>query len=66
LTTFQDESDGALDPENKQNYFSLLRESFKLGRRYYTFSITQSPEIWEQVPQRIHLKPEQSLIELVY
>ena len=66
LTTFQDESDGALDPENKQNYFSLLRESFKLGRRYYTFIITQSPDIWEQVAQRIHLKPEQSSIELVY
>lgn len=66
LTTFQDESDGALDPDNKQNYFSLLRQSFRVGRRYYTFIITQSPDIWEQVAQRIHLKPEQSSIELVY
>ncbi len=64
-TTFQDESDGPLDPDNKQNYFSLLRESFRLGRRFFTFIITQSPDIWEQIEQRIHLKPGVGL-ELIY
>ena len=64
-TTFQDESDGPLDPDNKQNYFSLLRESFRLGRRFFTFIITQSPEIWEQIEQRIYLKPGVG-VELVY
>ena len=64
-TTFQDESDGPLDPDNKQNYFSLLRESFRLGRRFFTFIITQSPEIWEQIEQRIHLNPGVG-VELVY
>ncbi|MDP2884546.1 MAG: SMC family ATPase [Ignavibacteria bacterium] len=64
-TTFQDESDGPLDPDNKQNYFSLLRESFRLGRRFFTFIITQSPEIWEQIEQRIYLKPGIGA-ELVY
>ncbi len=65
LTTFQDESDGALDPENKQNYLRMLQESFRLGRRAFTFVITQSPEIWQQVEQRIHLSRESSM-ELVY
>jgi exonuclease SbcC len=64
-TTFQDESDGALDPDNKQNYFSLLRESFRLGRRFFTFIITQSPEIWEQIEQRICLTPGVG-VEVVY
>lgn len=65
LTAFQDESDGALDPDNKQNYLQMLRESFRLGRRHFTFVITQSPDIWQQVEQRIHLSRESS-IQLIY
>jgi len=65
LTTYQDESDGALDPNNKQNYLTMVHESFVLGRRYFTFIITQTPEIWQQVDQRIHLSAEEKL-ECVY
>lgn len=65
LTTFQDESDGALDPDNKQNFLRMLQESFRLGRRHFTFIITQSLEIWEQVEQRIHLSRKSGL-ELIY
>jgi exonuclease SbcC len=65
LTTFQDESDGALDPENRWNYFALLRESFRIGRRHFTFVITQSPDVWSEIEQRIHLEPGVG-INLVY
>lgn len=66
LTSFQDESDGPLDPENKQNFLAMLQASFKLGRRYYTFLITQTPELWQQVDQRIELDPKRSIITQVY
>ena len=62
-STFQDEFDGPLDPGNKQNYLAMLRESFRLGRRYYAFIVTQTPEIWQQVEQRIHLDPVRSEIQ---
>ncbi|MCX6141703.1 MAG: SMC family ATPase [Ignavibacteriales bacterium] len=64
-STFQDEADGPLDPENKQNYLAMLRESFKLGRRTYAFIVTQTPDIWQQVDQRIHLDPTRSEIQYV-
>ena len=64
-STFQDEADGPLDPENKQNYLAMLRESFRLGRRHYAFIVTQTPDIWQQVDQRIHLDPARSEIQYV-
>ncbi|MDP2883710.1 MAG: hypothetical protein Q8P51_01650 [Ignavibacteria bacterium] len=64
-STFQDEADGPLDPENKQNYLAMLRESFKLGRRHYAFIVTQTPDIWQQVDQRIHLDPARSEVQYV-
>lgn len=66
LTNYADESDGALDPENKENFLAMLRESFKLGRRHFTFLITQTPEIWSQVQQRLMLVPAESRVEPVY
>ena len=63
--TFQDEADGPLDPENKQNYLAMLRESFKLGRRCYGFIVSQTPDIWQQVDQRIHLDPARSQVQYV-
>ena len=65
-STFQDEADGPLDPDNKQNYLAMLRESFRLGRRAYAFIVTQTPDIWQQVDQRIHLDPEHSQLQCVY
>ena len=65
LTSYADERDGALDPENKQHFLDMLRESFKLGRRHFTFVISQTPEIYEQIQQRLHLVPEKSAIEFV-
>ena len=65
LTTYQDESDGALDPNNKQNFLTMVHESFVLGQRYFTFIITQTPEIWQQVGQRIHLSADEKL-ECIY
>jgi exonuclease SbcC len=66
LSSFQDEADGALDPENRERYLAMLKESFQLGRRYYAFVVTQSSEIWQQIEQHICLVPERSAIELVY
>lgn len=66
LTSYADESDGALDPDNKQHFLDMLRESFKLGRRHFTFLITQTPEIWQQIQQRVHLVPADGRLELVY
>jgi len=66
LTSYADEADGALDPDNKQHFVDMLRESFKLGRRYFTFLITQTPEIWQQIQQRVHLQPAEGKLELVY
>jgi exonuclease SbcC len=66
LTSYADESDGALDPDNKQNFLDMLRESFKLGRRYFTLVITQTPEIWQQIQQRIHLVPAEGKLEFIY
>ena len=53
LTTFADESDGALDPEKKQAFLDMMRESFRMGNRHYGLIITQTPDIWGQVQQRI-------------
>jgi exonuclease SbcC len=64
-TSFQDERDGALDPDSKQHFIDMNRESFKLGRRYYTFMISQTPEIWQQIQQRIHLVPESGSIQTI-
>ena len=66
LSSFQDEADGALDPENRERYLAMLKESFQLGRRYYAFVVTQSSEIWQQIEQHICLVHERSAIELVY
>jgi len=65
LTSYQDEKDGALDPDNKQHFVEMSREAFRLGRRYFTFLITQTPDIWQQVQQRLHLHPENGTIEQI-
>ena len=65
LTSYQDEKDGALDPDNKQHFVEMSREAFRLGRRYYTFLITQTPDIWQQVQQRLLLLPAEGRIEQI-
>lgn len=65
LTTESDERDGALEPVRKQQFLDLLRESFRLGRRHQTFIISQTPDVWGQIPQRIELVPSESLLRIV-
>ncbi len=55
LTSYSDEADGPLDPDNKDKFLKMMRESFTLGKRYYGMIISQTPELWQQIPQRIHL-----------
>ncbi len=55
LTSYSDEADGPLDPDNKDKFLQMMRESFTLGKRYYGLIISQTPELWQQIPQRIHL-----------
>lgn len=65
LTSYSDEYDGALDPDNKQCFLDMLRESFRIGRRHHTLLITQTPEVWQQVQQRLIMHPETSEVEVV-
>ena len=60
-TAFCDESDGALDPDNKQHFVDMLREAARVGRRQFTFLITQTPEVWQQVQQRLIFTPGQGI-----
>jgi exonuclease SbcC len=53
LTIFQDESDGALDPEARINYFKMLQKSHDESGRYHTIVISHSMECQEMVGQRI-------------
>ena len=55
LTSYSDEADGPLDPDNKDKFLQMMRESFTLGKRYYGIIISQTPELWQSIPQRIHL-----------
>jgi exonuclease SbcC len=53
LTAFQDEADGALDPEARHAYFAMLRAAHAESGRRHTIVITHSPEAQEAIPQRI-------------
>jgi len=56
LTAFQDEADGALDPEAKLAYFRMLEAAHAESGRTHTIVITHSPEIQEMIPQRIVMR----------
>ncbi len=61
----QDEADGPLDPERAEAFLKTAFKAHKLTGAHHTILITQRPEIWNQVPQRIHLNPETGKIEMV-
>jgi len=56
LTCFQDEADGALDPEARLAYFRMLEAAHLEAGRRHTIVITHSPEAQEQIPQRIRME----------
>jgi len=45
MTAFLDETDGALYPKDRQDYFRMLVEAHKESGRYQTFLTTHSPDI---------------------
>ena len=53
LTKFQDEADGALDPESRQRYFAMVQAGHQESGRRHTIIITHSPEAQEMIAQRI-------------
>lgn len=53
MTAFQDEADGALDPEARLAYFAMLRAAHAESGRRNTIIITHSQDAQEMIPQRI-------------
>jgi DNA repair protein SbcC/Rad50 len=56
LTAFQDEADGALDPEARARYFAMLEAEHAESGRRNTIIITHSPEMQESIGQRIEMR----------
>lgn len=44
---FADESDGALDPERKQQYMEMKRKAMEMGGYEKEIFISHTPELWE-------------------
>jgi exonuclease SbcC len=63
---FIDEFDGALSPENAQNYLDMLRSSHEKGKYFYTFLITHRQELSAQIQQQISMNPEEHRVEFIY
>jgi exonuclease SbcC len=55
-TVFQDEADGALDPEARQHYFRMLERAHVEAGRWHTIVITHSAEAQEVIGQRIEMR----------
>ncbi len=53
LTVFQDETDGALDPEARMNYLRMLEAAHDESGRHHTILISHSTEIQAMVSQTI-------------
>jgi exonuclease SbcC len=53
LTVFADEADGALDPDAKARYVTMLQQAHQESGRRHTLVITHSPEAQEMIGQRI-------------
>lgn len=53
LTAFQDETDGALDPEARMKYLRMLEAAHRESGRYQTILITHSRELQAMVSQII-------------
>jgi len=55
LTVYQDEADGALDPEARTAYFRMLEKAHQEAGRYHTIIITHSIEAQEMIGQKIEM-----------
>lgn len=55
-TSFVDEADGPLDPVNRADYLRTRSHVHELCGLYHTFIISQSPDIYEQIPQKLMLR----------
>jgi exonuclease SbcC len=64
-TLFQDEVDGALDPERAQAFLETTREAHRLTGAHHTILVSQRPDFHEQIDQRIILSPGEG-VTLVY
>lgn len=53
---FADESDGALDPERKQQFMRMKREVLRLGEYRQEFFISHTPELWDMADAIINLE----------
>jgi exonuclease SbcC len=53
LTAFQDETDGALDPEARTRYLRMLEAAHAQSGRHQTLLITHSRELQEMIAQTI-------------
>lgn len=64
-TLFQDEADGPLDPERAIAFLDTTLKAHQLTGAHHTIIISQRPEIWQRIGQRIHLHPEQHQIDII-
>jgi exonuclease SbcC len=64
LTCFQDEADGALDPEARLAYFRMLEAAHLEAGRRHTLVITHSQEAQEMIAQRIMMEDLQAAAEV--
>lgn len=55
LTAFQDESDGALDPEARVAYFRMLERAHQISGRNHTIVISHSEAAQEIIAQKIEM-----------
>lgn len=61
LTSWRDEADGALDPENAFIYYKILEHVHGAGRLHQTFIITHRAELLRYFEQRIEMVPGQGI-----
>ncbi len=52
-TTFQDEADGALDPEKKYLYLQMVKDAHEASGRHHTLYITHDQSIRQAIDQSI-------------
>jgi len=64
-TLFQDEVDGALDPERAQAFLETTREAHRLTGAHHTILVSQRPDFHEQIDQKIVLNPGEG-VTLIY
>lgn len=56
MTTFQDEADGALSPEKKHLYLSMVEAAHAESGRHHTVYITHDAAIQDAIPQQIKVR----------